>query len=336
MAKRRHSREEIHRYISARLKESVTPQKMRAQELALKKFGLLPAGFELENFMVKLLTEQATAYYDPHRKEFFVADWTPLDLLRPAIVHELTHALQDQQVGLKDFLLKEELNQDEQTARSAVVEGGGVLAMMEYMLSATGMKKELLAKMGELVASATAAELKKFPVFSEAPLYLREGLLFPYTAGMQYMSRLVEKQGKSAYRAALKNPPRSTAEVLHPGRAAPQPSGDLRPPEVSPLPSGYALLDSDVLGEFDVRILLKQHAGEETAQKVASAWRGLRYALYENQSRTSAFLAHRSRWEDAAAASAFAEAYRKVLAARGEKNARVEVKGDTVSIIETP
>ncbi len=327
------SREEIQRYIRGRLQETTTPGKLRAQEVALKKFGLLPPDFELEAFTVKLLAEQATAYYDPRRKQFYIADWTPVALQRPAIIHELTHALQDQHVGLDNFLQQDDLSQDEQMARAAVIEGGGVLAMMEYILSLAGMKKETFPNLDEAVTSATTAEINKFPVYAAAPFYLRESLLFPYTAGMQYVRWLVEKQGKTGYAAALKNPPRSTAEVLHPGRAV-APANDLRPPEVSPLPPGYKLLDSDVLGELDVRILLQQHAGEETSRSLAPAWRGFRYAVYENESRSAAFLTHRSRWENAGAAAAFADAYRKVLAAKGEKNAQVQIEADTVTVHE--
>lgn len=319
------SREEINRFVRQRLKEEYPQQELRAQELALKQFGLLPPDFELETFLVRLLTEQAAGYYDQRRKQFYIADWTPLAIQRPAMIHELTHALQDQHVGLERFLPKADVNQDEQMARVAVLEGSGMVAMMEYVLS--------LRNPQEILRLAGSADLTQFPVFTAAPLYVRESLLFPYTGGMQYMRWLLNKQGKSGYLAALKNPPRSTAEVLHPGRE-PVNFDNLRPPEVSPLPAGYALLDSDVLGELDVRILLQQYAGEKIARQLAPAWRGFRYALYEHQSRSSAFLVHRSRWKDAEAAAAFADAYRKVLAAKGEKNAQVQVEADTVAVHE--
>lgn len=325
-------KEETYKYIRSRLSETATPQKLRAQGMALKKFGLLPAGFELESFMVKLLTEQATAYYDPQHKQIFISDWTPMTLQRPAIIHELVHALQDQHIGLDAFLQQKGLNQDEQMARAAVVEGAGVLAMMEYIIASTGMKRAAFPNLDDFVSTATAAEINKFPVYTAAPLYLRESLLFPYTAGMRYVRWRVDKEGKGGYASALKNPPRSTADVLHPGED--RSANDLQAPEVSPLPAGYALLDTDMLGELDVSILLKQFLGEETARSLAPAWRGLRYALYENGARTSAFLVHRSRWQDAEAAGAFAEAYRKVLAKKGEKNAQVEVERDTVTVRE--
>ncbi len=328
------SRDEIQKYIQGRLKESLTPAKVHAQEVALKEFRLLPADFRLEEFMVKLLTEQAAAYYDPKRKQFFMADWTPTSMQRPAIVHELTHALQDQQVSLTEYLEASSLNQDEQTARSAVVEGGGALAMTDFLLSSMGIKRSALPNMDKMLAMASEAEMKQFPVFAAAPPYLREGLLFPYTAGMRYVSHLVEKHGKAGYVYAMKNPPHSTAEILHPERA-PLPAADLRLPEIK-VPAGYKLLDEDVLGEFDVQVLLKLHGGERDAAEIAAAWRGFRYAVYENQAGSAAFLTHRSQWATDAAARQFAAAFRKVLDAKGRKNAKVEVSGTTVTVIESP
>ena len=321
------TREQIQSYIQQQLEETGTSEQLRIQEVALKKFGLLPADFELQPFLVKLLTEQATAYYDHKQKLFYVADWTPLPVLRPAMIHELAHALQDQQVGLEKFLQPqgEKLSQDEQMARVAVVEGGGMLAMNEYLLSRRDPE--------ELMAMLASLDPKQFAVFQEAPPYLRESLLFPYTAGMHYMQWLVQEKGKAAYAAALENPPRSTAEVLHPGNSVP-PADDLEPPEVSPVPDGYKLLDSNDLGELEVQVLLKQYAGHDTAQRLAPTWRGFRYAVYENQTRSDAFLVHRSRWRDPAAATAFADAYRKVLAAKGETPATIEVEGDTVTVHE--
>ncbi len=326
--------QEIHSFIAERVKETTGSDRLHAQEMALKKFGLLPADFALGPSLISLLSEQAAAFYDPRRRQIFIADWTPISLQRPAIVHELTHALQDQQVGLDGFLEAPELNSDEQMARSAMVEGTAVLAMMEYMLSGAGLKPDALPNLDETMASATAAEINKFPAFAAAPLYLRETLLFPYTAGMQYVRALVRKQGKAAYLAALKNPPRSTAEVLHPDAPAPAVPTGLQPPDVPPLPPGYKLLDKDVLGELDVRILLKQYLGEKAAGQIAPGWRGLRFAVYENPQTGAAFLVHRSAWKDPQAAGSFAEAYRRILIAKGEKDARVEVSGATVAVWE--
>ncbi len=328
------SREEIRGYIQERMKQTTTPEQVHAQEVALQKFGLLPKGFGLGDFVVDLLSEQATAYYDPRRKEFFLADWAPLELQKPAIAHELMHALQDQQFGLDRFLLQEGMSQDEQTARVAVVEGQGVMVMMDYMLGARGEKAEDYPNLSEYVSKATLAETSKFPVFAAAPAYLRESLLFPYTMGLGYVRSVLEKMGKKGYAEMLRHPPRSTREILHPG-ASPGPAVDLSAPAVpGNARQGFRKLDSNVLGELDLFVLIKQFLSEEEARALAPAWRGLKYDVYEHTD-GGVLVAHRSIWKDAAAAQAFANAYHRLVTLRdGKDETRSEVRGEVVDFIE--
>jgi hypothetical protein len=328
------SREEVQRYIQQRLRETFNARQMHLQELALKKFGFIPLDYPLQSSMEHLLTEQAAAYYDPRRKEIYVADWTPIEVQKPAIVHELTHALQDQAIKLDAFLDDKKLGEDEQMARTAVVEGQAVLVMIEYMLSASGVPLESLPNLNQIMSQATVAEVSQFPVFASAPPYLRETLLFPYTAGMRYARWMNQKEGKSGYLAALKNPPQTTAQVMHPGEPAPPGWSQVQTPKASPVPAGYEYVGDGMLGELDVQILLRQYCGAETAGRLAPAWRGLRYAVYEDKKQNRAFLLHRSRWTDPKAAAEFAEAYKKVLEGKGERNSHTEVTGDTVLMSE--
>ncbi len=331
------SREQIRGYIQERMKQTTTPERLHAQQVALQKFGLLPSGFQLETFVVDLLAEQATAYYDPRRKMFFLSDWAPLELQKPAIAHELTHALQDQYIDLDQFLQKDGMNQDEQMARVAVVEGQGVLAMMEYMLGGRGEKTADYPNLSEYVAQATMAETSKFPVFAAAPAYLRESLLFPYTVGLSYvkaMSGKVGKEGHDLYAALLSRPPRSTYEVLHPG-AAPLPQSESGTPTV-PADSltGFRKLDTNVLGEMDLMVLFKQMLSPEEARAVTPGWRGLKYDVFEND-KGEVILAHRSVWKDATAARAFSDAYRRIVAKKGgEAQTRSVIRDNIVDFVE--
>jgi hypothetical protein len=329
------SREQIRDYIAQRMKESVTHEQMHAQEVAFIKFGLLPPGFQLEKFELDLLAEQATAFYDPKLKKIFLSDWAPLDLQKPAIAHELTHALQDQHTSLDAFMENKSLSQDESSARSAVVEGEGVLAMMDYMLAPTGTKAADVPNLAQIVENATKMETGTFPVFSAAPPYLKEGLLFPYTWGLVYAQAKGKTLGADLYGALLDHPPHSTHEVMHPDApsvAVPV----LETPEVSALArAGYKKLDSNVLGELDIFILLKEMLGDTVAKAVSPSWRGFRYEVYENAD-GKVLLAHRSQWKDASSATAFAEAYRKVIAKKAfpGEDSHVEVHGDTVDVVE--
>jgi hypothetical protein len=329
------TREQIRDYIAQRMKDTTTSEQMHAQEAALIKFGLLPPGFRLEKFLVDLLAEQATAFYDPKTKRIFLSDWAPLEIQKPAIAHELTHALQDQHTSLDVYMENKTMSQDEEAARQAVVEGEGVLAMMDYMLAPMGTKAADMPNLPQIVESATAAETAKFPVFGAAPVYLKEGLLFPYTFGLVYTQAKSKTYGADVYGALLDHPPRSTHEIMHPD-APSTPPLELQAPDVpAAARAGYKKLDSNVLGELDIFILLKQTLSEAVAKAVSPSWRGFRYDVYENAA-GQVLLAHRSQWKDANSAEAFGEAYRRVIAKKAfpGEDTRVEVHRDTVDVLE--
>ena len=76
------------------------PGEIRAEELTLKKFGLVPQDFDLAKNTVDLLTEQAAAFYDYDQKKLFITETTPSDTQEPVLAHELSHALADQNFNL--------------------------------------------------------------------------------------------------------------------------------------------------------------------------------------------------------------------------------------------
>lgn len=90
------SRDEIRAYVVREMNEEKNPAERYAETKSAEAFGLIPKGFDLDNFMVDLLTEQIAGLYDPKAREFYIADWIPLDDQRMVMAHELTHALQDQ------------------------------------------------------------------------------------------------------------------------------------------------------------------------------------------------------------------------------------------------
>src|SRR5271169_3303537 len=72
------SRDEVVSYLTQHLNDEDT-QRLRRSELVLKKFGLLPADFNLETFLVALLREEVAGYYDPKTKTVNLLDWVPME-----------------------------------------------------------------------------------------------------------------------------------------------------------------------------------------------------------------------------------------------------------------
>src|ERR1700745_436834 len=132
------SREEIRAYVIKQMDEEKNPAERYASQRAAEAFGLLPKGFDLDAFMVNVLTEQVEGLYDPKGREFYIADWSPLADQRMVMAHELTHALEDQHFQIETWVRAARPNDDGELAREAVLEGSAMAAMIDYLLSESG------------------------------------------------------------------------------------------------------------------------------------------------------------------------------------------------------
>lgn len=126
------TRDQINKYLQDQIKHNVKPDEIRAEEVTLKKFGFVPPDFDLKKNTIELLTEQAAAFYDYHRKKLFISDWAAQNMREAALVHELGHALADQNYSIQKFLGKGSDDSENSAAREAVVEGQASWLMLEY------------------------------------------------------------------------------------------------------------------------------------------------------------------------------------------------------------
>ena len=67
-------------YLIRQIDDDKNPQERYADARAAEAFGLIPKHFDLDPFMVDLMTEQIAGLYDPKAREFYIADWIPLSL----------------------------------------------------------------------------------------------------------------------------------------------------------------------------------------------------------------------------------------------------------------
>ncbi len=276
------TREKIRDLVETRLKEEITPEEIRAEELTLKMFGFVGEDFDLAKQYVDVLTEQATALYDYQTKELYLATWTPEDLQEVALVHELAHALADQHFDLGKYVSKSR-GADGDLARSAVLEGQASWIMVEYAMRQSGKSMVESPLLAVSAASASRFEARQYPTYSSAPLYIRESLLFPYTEGLLFQQAVVEKYGSAGFTEVFREPPVSSQQILDPeayfGRRIPTKP---RIPRVR-LGRGYKTLSQGEIGEWDHSILLKKFIGEEEARELSPHWRGAYYKLRENK-----------------------------------------------------
>ncbi len=331
------SRDEVVGYLTKHMKDEDV-KRLQRSELVLKKFGLLPRDFDLEKLLVALLREQVAGYYDPKTKTVNLLDWVPMEEQEPVMAHELTHALQDQTVNLDKWMKKgekdlgeirkdptpEDIENDEiDSAREAVIEGQAETAMLEYELAPAGRSiadsPDLVETMEDQMSSGTDDS----KVFKDAPIFLKESLTFPYSYGMKFVIKLMEKGGKEkAFAGVLADPPHTTRQIMQPETYL---SGEqiepMRVPEFKRDFKDYAKFDIGAMGEFDVAVLVEQYAGKELSKRLYPEWRGGYYYAARPKSDAAAPLGllYVSRWSSAEKAAEFAGIYSRSLAKRYQK-----------------
>ena len=279
------SREEIRAYLIQQMKEDKDAEKRYADEKTLEKLGLLPKNFPMESFLLDLLTEQIAGLYDPKAKEFYIADWMVPEEQREVMAHELTHALQDQHYHIDPWRDAAKPNDDAEGARDAVLEGSAVASMLDYGLRQQGSS---LAAVGNMMKFSTL--LGKMddssPLLSKAPRFIQDALLFPYAYGADFSQAVLQKQGGwPGFHTVFENPPVSTAQIMHPDLyfRGVMPENVTVPDLTNNLGKDWKKLDSNVLGEFGLREILKQYLGDVRANQLAPAWDGDRYTIYERK-----------------------------------------------------
>jgi hypothetical protein len=328
------TREEVVSYLEKSMAEDKDTERLRRSERVLKKFGLLPADFDLEGFLVKLLREQVAGYYDAKTKTVNLLDWIGPEQQRPVMAHELTHALQDQSFGLEKWMKRgdidldrkknptpEDIERDEDSeARQAVVEGQAMVVLVDYMLDPTGQSLLSSPQIAKALTEGMLVGSSDSPEFQSAPVFLKESLTFPYRYGLDFEAELLRSGGKQkAFAAAFTHPPQTTREIMEPKTYL---SGERL--EAVPLPDfkrdldKYERFDIGAMGEFDVAILLDQYASPEVSRTLYPHWRGGYYYAVEPKDDRAAPLGllYWSRWSDEESAARFAAIYAKGLTMR--------------------
>ncbi len=339
------SRDEVVSYLTKHLNDE-DAQRLRRSELVLKKFGLLPRDFNLETFLVALLREEVAGYYDPKTRTVNLLDWVPIEEQEPVMAHELTHALQDQSIGLQKWMKKGEKdlgeikkdptpadieNDEIDSAREAVIEGQAQAMMFQYAIAPTGRSITTSPGLVDAMQEETLTGTPGTKVFNDAPIFMKESLTFPYSYGLDFVVKLLQKGGKEqAFAAVLRNPPHTTRQIMQPETYL---TGEkiepMRVPDFKRDFKDYVKFDIGAMGEFDVAVLVEQYAGKPLSKRIYPEWRGGYYYAAKprpNSSSTTALplgLLYVSRWSSPDAAARFAAVYAQSLKQRYKKTETV-------------
>jgi hypothetical protein len=301
--------------------------------LLLEAFGLIDPGTNLAEEVRRLQTTLPLGLYDATYRVLFVSRDPPDSPLgRVTMAHEITHALQDQHYGWPTRLAQptadaRELTPEENTALRALLEGDAILVQRMYQATTIQDPAELERLHAEEAAASAAAD------FSRVPYALYQTLYFPYFYGPSFIYGVLGEGPLTTYGQygpavdpLFRDPPISTSQILHPERYR----AGVRPVPVA-LPALDPLLgDEWVLqgegqhGEFNHLIILDnwlRAVAPDRAAATVSGWTGDRATVYRRRGpggllTDEAIVVLTTRWESAAAARGWAEAYAETVALR--------------------
>jgi hypothetical protein len=191
-----------------------------------------------------------------------------------------------------------------------LIEGDAI--MLQSLWAQSNLRQTDLAQLARNLAGSDDS-------LARVPLVVRTELLFPYIDGFNFVRQAYRQAGNNyaALDDLFKNPPESTAQLLHPEKYR----NRVHPVDVyladiaARLGPDWRKVGSGVLGELDTRVVLEQWGTDRgEAARTASGWSGDAWQVVENDGRSAIVV--KSTWETPDAARWFFSAYSGGLARR--------------------
>ncbi len=280
------SREQLASYIRALFDAEYPVELAEREERMLRGFGFLTLGQDLRTIRERVLNENIAGFYDerPQAKKLFaISSGRRLNLMNQLVLsHELRHALQDQHLDLGRILGELSDFDDRKLAALSLIEGDATLLMEKFLAlgeqgGGMGMAELFGGLSGEMDARSLA-QMFAGPELRGAPAVVQEQLIFPYLHGRTLAAAIFSRGGFALLNEKLRNPPRSTEQVLHPEKYLDRVD---EPMEVT-LPAGIGSLPESEgrLGEVFIRILFEGALPQAQSTQAAAGWGGDRYAVW--------------------------------------------------------
>jgi hypothetical protein len=224
--------------------------------------------------------DSVVGFYDPATKKLYVrgSNWT-IDI-EVTIVHEMVHALQDQEVGLDPVFEETNAYDDSLQALQSITEGQATLVENDWIISR-----------GDGYASAYQQELSGRS-YTQGDPYSEAMSALPYVLGPRAVAKLEAAYGPQMTLQVLASPPTTIEQIWdlagwHQGQT---PLIDAVPPAEPQVPEGADIVDRGSMG-VDLIALLglppTKWAGQfSTGDATVSGWAGDSYLTYGTGSQT--------------------------------------------------
>ena len=284
-------------YIAALWDAEYPPALSEKESEWLRLMGFVEAAAEKKEIDVRktrkrLIVENAGGLYNEKSKELLaLARYREVDYINAMIlVHELRHAIQDQNFNLSALLDSRPPSDfdDRRLAILAALEGDATFLMVQC----SGLDAGILTSTPSADALMSFLPIARPSLLYREPAVIKHQLTMPYIHGLRFVSAVFNKKKWKGVNRIFLLPPTSSEQILHPEKYLKREN----PVEVviRYKPEGYRPVHSGVIGEYYLNILLESK-GEEFPRDYALGWGGDTFQLYKNAA--SYFLAWESLWD---------------------------------------
>lgn len=254
----------------------------------LRAVGMIGPGVDLVDAWGGIDDTTTTGFYDPDTKKLSVRgdDLTDTEV-KLTVVHELTHALQDQHfdLGRLDDRVRDS---GEGFAEDALVEGDATAVENDYFFTLpqrerdayTGSFDDPVDGSGDIAAAPdqSATETTDAPVLDAFDAA-------PYDYGSQFVSFVIDDRGPAAVDALFRTPPRSEEQVIDP--VATHRREKPLAVAVPRLAAGEKAVGApDTWGAFSLYLMLAARIDRTTALTAADGWGGDAYRAFTDAAGT--------------------------------------------------
>lgn len=242
----------------------------------LRALGLANGKVDVFGDQNKLNAGRILAYYSPTDREMVIradeetlkgAPLTPA--LRAVVVHELTHAAQDQEFGLRRMRQKAK-DSSHNEALTTLIEGHALDVENQYVSDNFSDEEREQYESGTEEIGDTD--------LSEVPQILSASQMAPYVFGPTFMKALRREAGFDVNDAFLKRQPRSLEQVILPSKYFRNDTPEkIEAPKV---PKGATFVLDETISQLDLYFLTARTLGAPLALQYSDTWGNGAYTVY--------------------------------------------------------
>jgi hypothetical protein len=253
-------------------------------------FGLLNGKVDLFSAGNEVSGSGTLAYYSFKDKRVTIRGEQLTPAVQPTLVHELTHALQDQHFAVGDRLevLAKKNKKDstgEYSVLDAIIEGDAQRIEHDYLASLTPRERT------KIQASSKAQETKATESYSKVPQVIVTLFTAPYTLGEALVQAVAQDGGNTAVDNLVRDSPTHDASLLDPFRVLLSDQDPKTPPEPA-IDGSDKRFDHGEFGAVMWYLMLGQRLPLLDALTAVDGWGGDSYVAYEHDGTTCARAAY--------------------------------------------